>query len=53
MDEVKVRKVGNSLGVTLTSQCRRMGIAEGDTLYVVRPSMASNCAKKTRFSRGF
>ena len=36
MDRVKVRCVGNSLGVTLTEQCRQMGVAEGDTLYVVR-----------------
>ena len=36
MDQVKVRRVGNSLGVTLTEQCRQMGVAEGDTLYVVR-----------------
>ena len=36
MDRVKVRRVGNSLGVTLTEQCRQMGVAEGDTLYVVR-----------------
>lgn len=36
MDQVKVRRVGNSLGVTLTEQCRQMGVAEGDTLYVVK-----------------
>ncbi len=36
MDKVTVRKVGNSLGVTLTEHCRRMGVAEGDTLYVVK-----------------
>jgi putative addiction module antidote len=36
MDTVKVRRVGNSLGVTLTEQCRQMGVAEGDTLYVVK-----------------
>ena len=36
MDKVTVRRVGNSLGVTLTEQCRQMGVAEGDTLYVVR-----------------
>ncbi len=36
MEKVKVRRVGNSLGVTLTEQCRQMGVAEGDTLYVVK-----------------
>lgn len=33
---VKIRKIGNSLGVTLSEQVRDMGLKEGDSLYVVR-----------------
>lgn len=35
-DSVKIRKIGNSLGVTLSDQIRELGLREGDTLYVVR-----------------
>ena len=35
-DSVKIRKIGNSLGVTLSDQVRDMGLREGDTLYVVK-----------------
>ena len=47
MDEVKVRKVGNSLGVTLTEQCRQMGVAEGDTLYVVKTEQGIELRKES------
>ena len=33
---VKIRKIGNSLGVTLSEQVREMGLQEGDSLYVVK-----------------
>lgn len=33
---VKIRKIGNSLGVTISEQVREMGLKEGDSLYVVR-----------------
>ena len=33
---VKIRKVGNSLGVTLSEMARELGLKEGDTLFVVR-----------------
>jgi len=33
---VKIRKIGNSLGVTLSEQVREMGLKEGDNLYVVK-----------------
>ncbi len=33
---VKIRKIGNSLGVTLSEQVREMGLKEGDSLYVVK-----------------
>jgi putative addiction module antidote len=33
---VKIRKIGNSLGVTLSEQVREMGLEEGDTLFVVK-----------------
>jgi putative addiction module antidote len=33
---VKIRKIGNSLGVTLSEQVRDMGLQEGDSLYVVK-----------------
>lgn len=46
MDEVKVRKVGNSLGVTLTEQCRQMGVSEGDTLYVVKTEQGIELRKE-------
>ena len=32
--EIKIRKVGNSLGVTLTDSFRNMGLSEGDTLFL-------------------
>lgn len=32
--EIKIRKVGNSLGVTLTDSLRNMGLSEGDTLFL-------------------
>lgn len=35
---VKIRKIGNSLGVTLSEQVREMGLKEGDSLYVVKTS---------------
>lgn len=35
-DSVKIRKIGNSLGVTLSEQVRAMGLEEGDSLYVVK-----------------
>lgn len=33
---VKIRKIGNSLGVTISEQVREMGLKEGDSLFVVR-----------------
>jgi putative addiction module antidote len=33
---VKIRKIGNSLGVTLSEQVRELGLKEGDSLYVVK-----------------
>ena len=33
---VKIRKIGNSLGVTISEQVREMGLEEGDTLFVVK-----------------
>jgi putative addiction module antidote len=33
---IKIRKIGNSLGVTLSEQVREMGLKEGDSLYVVK-----------------
>ena len=33
---VKIRKIGTSLGVTISEQVREMGVAEGDTLFVVK-----------------
>ena len=35
---VKIRKIGNSLGVTISEQVREMGLKEGDLLYVVKTS---------------
>lgn len=35
-DSVKIRKIGNSLGVTLSDSVRALGLEEGDSLYVVR-----------------
>ncbi len=32
--EIKIRKVGNSLGVTLTDAFKNMGLSEGDTLFL-------------------
>ena len=33
---IKIRKIGNSLGVTMSEQVREMGLKEGDSLYVVK-----------------
>lgn len=33
---IKIRKVGNALGVTLTDIVRDLGLKEGDELFVVR-----------------
>lgn len=33
---VKIRKIGNSLGITMSDQVREMGLKEGDRLYMVR-----------------
>jgi len=33
---VTIRRIGNSLGVTLSEVVREMGLAEGDTLFVVK-----------------
>ena len=33
---IKIRKIGNSLGITLSEQVREMGLKEGDSLYVVK-----------------
>jgi putative addiction module antidote len=33
---VKIRKIGNSLGVTISEQVREMGLEEGDMLFVVK-----------------
>ena len=35
-ESVKIRRIGNSLGVTLSEQVRAMGLGEGDTLFVVK-----------------
>jgi len=35
-DSVKIGKIGNSLGVTLSDSVRALGLEEGDSLYVVR-----------------
>ncbi len=35
-DIVKIRRIGNSLGVTLSEHVRAMGLAEGDSLFVVK-----------------
>lgn len=35
-DAIKIRKIGNSLGVTLSEQVRELGLQEGDTLYVAK-----------------
>jgi len=35
-ETVKIRRIGNSLGITLSEQVRAMGLGEGDTLYVVK-----------------
>ncbi len=32
--EIKIRRVGNSLGVTLTDAFKTMGLSEGDTLFL-------------------
>ena len=33
---LKIRKIGNSLGVTLSDQVKELGLKEGDELFVVR-----------------
>lgn len=35
-ESVKIRRIGNSLGVTLSEHVRAMGLEEGDSLFVVR-----------------
>ncbi|WP_299393832.1 AbrB family transcriptional regulator [Pelagibius sp.] len=35
-EPVKIRKIGNSLGVTLSEHVKAMGLKEGDSLYVVK-----------------
>ena len=35
-ETLKIRKIGNSLGVTLSDQVKKMGLKEGDQLYVVQ-----------------
>lgn len=35
-NSVKIRKIGNSLGVTLSDQIRELGLGEGDSLYVIK-----------------
>lgn len=47
---VKIRKIGNSLGVTLSEQVREMGLKEGDSLYVVK---TSGGIELTPFDPGF
>ena len=37
-NSVKIRKIGNSLGVTLSDHVRDLGLQEGDSLYVVKTS---------------
>lgn len=32
--EIKIRRVGNSLGVTLTEPLKNMGLSEGDTVFL-------------------
>lgn len=33
---IKIRKIGNSLDVTISDYAKEMGLGEGDQLYVVR-----------------
>lgn len=35
-ETVKIRRIGNSLGVTLSEHVRALGLKEGDTLFVVK-----------------
>jgi putative addiction module antidote len=35
-ESVKIRRIGNSLGVTLSEHVRAMGLQEGDSLFVVK-----------------
>lgn len=35
-DILKIRRIGNSLGVTLSDHVRAMGLGEGDSLFVVK-----------------
>ena len=35
-NSVKIRRIGNSLGVTLSEHVRDMGLKEGDTVFVVK-----------------
>jgi len=34
--EVTIRRIGNSLGVTLSDQIKELGLSEGDRLHVIR-----------------
>ena len=34
--DVTIRKIGNSLGVTISDQVRELGLSEGDKLYIVK-----------------
>ncbi|MFN3231836.1 MAG: AbrB/MazE/SpoVT family DNA-binding domain-containing protein [Alphaproteobacteria bacterium] len=34
--ELKIRKVGNSLGVTLTEPLKELGLGEGDSVFLVQ-----------------
>ena len=34
--ELKIRKIGNSLGITLTEPLKQMGLSEGDSVYLVQ-----------------
>ena len=35
---VTIRKIGNSLGVTISDQIKEMGLGEGDRLFAIRTS---------------
>jgi putative addiction module antidote len=35
-ESVKIRRIGNSLGVTLSEHVRAIGLQEGDSLFVVK-----------------
>ncbi|MEQ9814380.1 MAG: hypothetical protein RLO50_16505 [Azospirillaceae bacterium] len=36
--EVIIRRIGNSLGITLSEQIKELGLSEGDKLHIVRTS---------------